>query len=260
MRFRHAIPFLLCALIVALAIALPPRLSELQDEALLGEMHYEKTVEVSAAQASELDVVQKLALINRYMQGEKGIMSTEYTQPLNTVLDEESVRDTCLTELGKLSELNLVPDLIPRLFEVADSFGYTIVTYAEMQSPAHYVRLWQINIMADQSNLSLELDDETGKIYQINMRGENQTAVLDVRKIFPDAWGDYLGIELSDMTYENDMLVAYAKADPSVFYGISIMTAETTNTFYNHLTSRRFRNCAVKRHTHWNTTLPWCSS
>jgi hypothetical protein len=218
--------------IIALAIALPPRLSELQDEALLGEMHYEKAGTVSAAQASELDVVQKLALVNRYMQGEKGIMSTAYTQPLNTVLDEESVRNTCLTELGKLSELNLVPDLVLRLFEATDSFSYTIVTYAEMQLPAHYVRLWQINIMMDQSNLSLELDDETGKIYQINMRGENQTAIIDVRKVFPDSWGDYLGIEFSDKTYENDMLVAYAKADPSVCYGISMMTAETTNTFY----------------------------
>lgn len=144
----------LTALILTGSFFLPSFISRLRDRQTIGELAISGVSSISYETEAELGILERLQLIN-----------SAGTIPLNKGknIESESAYQYALSELAQFNNNNIMAFD----FDACRLVRYSVAFYVDASEPSKNLVAWSIDIQDKLHNITVVVDDETGKLLSI---------------------------------------------------------------------------------------------
>jgi len=185
---------------MAFSVAFPLFLSKASDQKLLGQIHLEeldvnKVNHPPGHETTNYSVIDKLRLLYDMRGNSKDVVVVQNTQL--SVTDQEKIQTAYNTELSKLKDENLLPDIKADLNDRAEisSFTCSSTSRPDLSVSFYIVKLYSLHYQ-----ITFTMDADTNKIYELDINSTVSSLVLDFDNAYLH-WQDYIG--LSHMKQDN---------------------------------------------------------
>lgn len=181
--------------VLTLCALLPAGLARLRDFRQLDAIHTVEIEPVSLGGDGTYTLAERLRLLSgEYAQPDAQTMS--FHTGINYT--HKTAQQNAKEQIDAMQQAGLLPEGSGAYREIfVDGVEFT----ADSADPACSLMLWEIYAMSERYFLTLEMDDETGKILlcHVSSRAEEQDWLEDVDlQAAAQAWSEYLGVPLGE--------------------------------------------------------------
>ena len=193
MQMKNWIICVICMLVIAGSVLIPPRLSEIQDKNKLNKMRYSTMDALQLSAQKQLSAAEKIRLIASLGLQGKMVIMTEQQKAENTFLLEQDIQTVCIDEIKKLQDLKIFPSI--DVGNTVKTLAYSVQTYVDYSEPSTYAIIWKVTLTYDGFTIDLSMDDETHTIYSFSILSKKTIKELNYDNYLKN-WGSYLGITI----------------------------------------------------------------
>ncbi|WP_433706726.1 hypothetical protein [Paenibacillus illinoisensis] len=189
--FKRLTLYLVLLLLMACSALLPLLFTKINDQRVLGQIHFQTLEDQGGGQSVSYSMIDKLHLLS-----EKRMRSPDIAVIQNAHLSEadmQKVGAECLAELQKLSEVKLLPELEDGL----RNSGYEGASFTvyDATKPERAVTFYDITMLSNPYRISFTMDAETHKIYELIIVSDDGPLVIDEGNAYLH-WQEYIGLTL----------------------------------------------------------------
>lgn len=217
-KLNKIIPALVSVFVLISALLFPSFLFKIYDNRLLGNVYTEKFKNPSLVKIDKLDTKSRLEIICGY-GNQNNIVLTDKNEVENPEKAKSNI-NTTLNEIQKMQEIGAFPDINLKDKNVALTYSIS-QTYTDLSSLGKYVKLNSLDFSYNNCTMQILKDNETNQIYQYEIIMDESFENLDIPNL-AKSLSDYLGIQLSNLSYKGENPVRFATENRKIRYDISI--------------------------------------
>ena len=216
-RFPAISVVVLLVVILILTILLPPAVSKIKDQMLLGKVKTQQLERRAAADEGSLSAVDKIALICKYGRRSKNIVMVKQDQKMGSAV-QDAPPVVALNEVRKLINVGIFPDI-----ELSDDFkcSYQMEIYSDVDKPSQNARIWNINFALGKYVIYLMMDADTHLIYEYIVWSNGGYLPLMDSERTSQKYAQYIGVKWDSKSYTQDGTEQYSAANGTIFYQYS---------------------------------------
>lgn len=211
-KYKVVMKFIVAVILLVLIPWIPTVASTYQDNNLIGRLRVEtiKKEREEEIQTSNLSIIEKIGLINNYVNKKDSMIVTSQVQDMsnqNIALIKEIINEQIkiLQESGLLVGINLDDSYT--------CYEFVLGRYNDVVNTNRSVSLYQVSFMSDSGYFRVWFDKETNKIFKFNYSGKQHSEVdVDIFKVFGV---DYLGLSIDEV---NEYLISYNEIKNNFIY------------------------------------------
>lgn len=202
-RFRRVIIFILLVFIVALCVALPTIETIARDLSHINNINVVDMEPIRLDNDDNTSLVKRISLISDKMyKGETKTLGFESGSKftINTAIEN------AISQLDILYEMGLLPENSKAYTHSEDDLQQIFIGGIEFavdnDDPSSNLILWDIEATSNKYLLTLNIDDETGKILMFKVRSQDVLDWADEIDFYNASklWAEYLQVDIKDNT------------------------------------------------------------
>lgn len=188
--------------ITLLCLFLPSKIAGWQDQQSFGAVHLEKSEDIKVEQNQQMTIAEKLSLfINQENTSNQiSIKQGKYKK-------EEEIPSICEKELKRLEELGIINSIDVDINSNNPQIQLTF--YLSLEDPTKSMIVWNVEFTDGKSYVSINLDDETGKVLYFIEKTDEVIVNTDI-DAFMKGLSQYYGLTVNDYQFK-DLAYDYFK-------------------------------------------------
>ncbi len=218
MRIREFSIFLLFIILLYASVFAPPTISKIRDEILFGKVTTQVLDEMQSPDSANIDIADKLSLINGYNLGQEKIVMVSQDQHPDAQQNTQDISRIVYDELEILKNSGIFPQItIPDRFNLDCSMK----TYTNMERPGIHAKIWDLTFATEEKTVvSLLIDVDSHHIYQYNIWANDPLPDLNAEEI-SQAFAVYLGLQREEKSIKPGV-VQYTTDNGMVLYQFAV--------------------------------------
>lgn len=242
---KYILMTMITMIICLLCLILPSELSRWKDELTIGTVNLDQIEEINIESSRQLTMLEKLELLMDYYSYNTNTISLKKGKNLT----ENDIPEVCQREIDRLKDLGFLEDI--SYDPEADNMKAYPYFYVSSEDPSKSMVVWSAVISSDLRSISIEIDDESGKILgMINKSAYYSKDNVDMInydiKTYISLLGDYYGFTIDSYEeLEQPLLNKYMSVYRAVPVSVTYREEDELLPCYLYISSNEFRFSAI---------------